>query len=95
MVGEEGLAASRRTEDELVAVRDDAPSHRLVADVHMHGDTVPAVGQADAERAGRAAVVRLFSKQADGLLQKGVEALLSGKIADIARNARPVEHRGG
>ncbi|EGF49269.1 conserved domain protein [Bacteroides fluxus YIT 12057] len=94
VVREEGLAASRRSEYELVAVGDDSLPHGQVADVQVDRNTAPAVCHADAERTGRAAVVRLRGKQADGLLQEGMETFLGRKVTGISGNARPVEYGG-
>ena len=93
MVGKKGLAAAAWPQDKFVAVGDDAALHRKVGNIHMHRDAVLPVRHADTERAGRVPVIGLPGKEADRLLQKGVERLFGGKVARIAGNARPVEHR--
>ena len=49
VVGEERLSRTRRTQDELVAVRGDAFLHRQVGDIEMNG-LAAAVSHLDAER---------------------------------------------
>ena len=49
VVGEERLSRTRRTQDELVAVGDNAFFHRQVGDVEMNG-LAAAVSHLDAER---------------------------------------------
>ena len=49
MVREERLARTRRTQDELVAVRGDAFLHRQIGDVEMNR-LAAAVSHLDAER---------------------------------------------
>ena len=93
MVGKEALSASTGSEDKLVSIGDDTPFHGQVTDVHMNGNTVLPVSHADAEWAGRTAVVRFSGEQADGLFQKGIERFFRRKIACIARNTRPIQHR--
>lgn len=93
VVGEERFAAARRAEHELVAVCRYAAPHRLVADVNVYGHSAATVGQAYAERAWRAAVVRLGCKQTHGLFEERVEALLRREIGCVAGYARP-EERG-
>ena len=94
MVGKKGLAAAAWPQDKFVAVGDGAALHRKVGNVHMHRDAVLPVRHADTERAGRVPVIGLPGKEADRLLQKGVERLFGRKVARIAGDARPVEHRG-
>ena len=49
VVSEERLSRTRRTQNELVAVRDNALLHRQVGDVEMNG-LAAAVSHLDAER---------------------------------------------
>ena len=88
-----GFTAAGGTEYELVAVGDDSLAHGQVTDVQMKRYAALPVRHTDTERAGRTAVIRFRSKQADSLFQKGIETFLSRKIARIAWNTRPVQHR--
>ena len=93
VVRKEGFTAAGGTEYELVAVGDDSLAHGQVTDVQMKRYTALPVRHTDTKRAGRTAIIRFRSKQADSLFQKGIETFLSRKIARIARDTRPVQHR--
>ena len=93
MVGEEGLAAARRPQDEFVAVRDDAPSHRFVRDVQVQGPAAEPVRHLDAEWRGRGRIVRLPDEETCRLLDERMERLLRRKIPLAAGNGSPVEGR--
>ena len=93
MVGEEGLAAARRSQDEFVAVGRDAPPHRLVRDVQVQRPAAEPVRHLDAEWRGRGGVVRLPDEEAGRLLNERMERLLSRKIPLAAGNGSPVEGR--
>ena len=91
VVHEERLAASARTEDKLVAVRDHPFLHRQVADVQMQRSARHPVRHLDAEGRERVLVVRLFGEEAQGLRDERVEALLEGEVPLVARYRRPKE----
>ena len=55
----------------------------------MHGLTREAVAELDTKRAGGVTVVGFDIPQAAGLLDEGVETLLAGEVAGIARDAGP------
>ena len=93
MVGEEGLAAARRPQDEFVAVGRDAPLHRLVRDVQMDGPAAEPVRHLDAEGREGGGMVRLPDEEAGRLFDERVEGLLGGKITLPAGDARPVKGR--
>lgn len=93
VVGEKRLPAAGRPEDELVAVGDRSVLHGQVGDVQMHGLSGQAVHHTDAEGRERVPVGSLPDEQAQGLLDEGVETLLRGEIARIARYRRPEQGR--
>jgi len=93
MVGEEGLAAARRPQDEFVAVGRDAPPHRLVRDIQMDGPATEPVRHLDAEGREGGGVVRLPDEEAGRLFDERMEGLLGGKIALSAGDARPIKGR--
>ncbi len=75
VVHEERLAAARRTQHELVAVRGDAPLHGQVADVEVQRFTREPVHHLDAEGRERRAVIGFLREQAHRLLDEGMETL--------------------
>ena len=93
MVGEEGLAAARRPQDEFVAVGRDAPLHRLVRDIQMDGPAAEPVRHLDAEGREGGGMVRLPDEEACRLFDERVERLLRRKITLPAGDARPVKGR--
>ena len=76
MIHEERLAASRRTEHELVAVGCHAFSHRQVRDVNVQRLATDAVCHLDSERRGRIHIVGFLREEAGCLFDEGMETLL-------------------
>ncbi len=91
MVHEERLAATRRTQYELVPVRGDAPLHRQVTDVEVQRFAREPVHHLDAEGRERTAVVGFLREEAHRLFGEGVERLLRRKVRRVAGHRRPVE----
>ena len=93
VVHEEGLAASRRAQYELVSVRRHAPLHRQVGDVDVQRLTAYPVRHADAEGGGRVLVVGLAGKEAHRLPDERVERFFRRKVGGVAGDARPEQRR--
>ncbi|EEO61245.1 hypothetical protein BSBG_02217 [Bacteroides sp. 9_1_42FAA] len=93
VVHEERLAAARRPQHELVAVRRHAALHRQVGDVDVQGLAADAVRHADAEGRRRVLVVGLAREEAYRLSDERVERLFRRKVRRIAGDARPEQCR--
>lgn len=64
MIGEEGFSTARRTEDELVAVGDDASLHRQIRNIQMDRLACQAVHHTHAERRERILSCGLLNEEA-------------------------------
>ncbi len=93
MVCEERLAATRRAENELVAVGGYAALHRLVGNIQMDRLTREAIHHLYAEWRQAAAVVGFGSEKAHGRLDERIERFFSGEIRLVARHRRPEQRR--
>ena len=93
MIHEKGLAASGRSEDELVAVGRHTPLHRQVADVDMERLACQPVHHLQPERRNGVPVVGFPGEKAHRLLYECVEALLRREIRLIAGYACPEQGR--
>ncbi len=93
MVGEERLAATRRAEDELVAVGRYSSLHRLVGNVEMQRFPGQTVHHLYSEGGQRRAVVGLAREEAHRRLYEGVERFFRRKIGLVARHRRPEQRR--
>ena len=93
VVHKERLAASARTEDKLIAVRDHAFLHRQVANVQMQRSARHPVHHLDAEGRERVLVVRFFGEEAQGLRDERVETLLEREVPFVPRYRRPKKGR--
>ena len=93
VVHEKRLAAARRTQHELVAVRGDAPLHGQVGDVEVQRFPREPVHHLDAEGRERATVVGFLREQAHRLFDEGVETLFRREVSRVAGYRRPIKCR--
>ena len=93
MVGEERLAATRRTEYELVAVGGYAALHWLVGNIQVDRLTREAIHHFYTEWRQAAAVVCFGSEEADGWFNESIKTFLGGEIRLVAGHRRPEQRR--